>query len=101
MREEYEFAIADYTQAIVIDPKNSDAFYNRGIVYSKRDQHQDAIRDFSKAISINPEDADSYMNRGIEKVIIGKKDDGCADIIEAANLGLVIAIAERNKFCGF
>jgi hypothetical protein len=41
------------------------------------------------------------MNRGIEKVIMGKKDDGCADIITAANLGLLIAVEERNKFCGF
>ena len=33
---EYDKAIADYNQALTIDPKDADAYYNRGNAWEKR-----------------------------------------------------------------
>jgi tetratricopeptide (TPR) repeat protein len=40
-------ALSDYNQAISLDPKYSDAYYNRGVL--KKDDIQGAIQDFRQA----------------------------------------------------
>jgi tetratricopeptide (TPR) repeat protein len=42
-------ALAEFVQAIAIDPNNADALYNRGLLYQGNKQHQFAIDDFTAA----------------------------------------------------
>ena len=62
--EEYDEAMLDYTKAISIDEKFTDAYYNRAkIILSRKDiQNPDikkAISDLDKALELDPKFADA------------------------------------------
>ena len=46
---QYDLAIADYTDAIHLDPTDGDAYYDRGSVYDDKHEYERAINDFTKA----------------------------------------------------
>jgi Tfp pilus assembly protein PilF len=56
-------AIADYTEAIWLDPKSPDGYYNRAIAWAKQGELDHAIEDYSEAIRLDPSDAGSYSGR--------------------------------------
>ncbi|MGD9141767.1 MAG: tetratricopeptide repeat protein [bacterium] len=90
-----EMAIISYSNAIKVDPGDSDAYYNRGLSYqrlrdldramatmvvnpvdasrfdfslvanSREAQLSKAIESFTRAIEIDPRDAGAYRNRGL------------------------------------
>jgi tetratricopeptide (TPR) repeat protein len=76
-------SIADYNQSIAINPKNADAYYNRGVDKSALGDKQGAIADYNQAIAINPQDADAYNNRGLDKYSLGDKQGAIADYNQA------------------
>ena len=57
-------AIADYTEAIRLDPKYAEAYCNRGIAYGKKGDHDEAIADFTAAIQIDPNGGYTFYVRG-------------------------------------
>ncbi|MEE8351800.1 MAG: tetratricopeptide repeat protein, partial [Rhodospirillales bacterium] len=57
-------AIEEYTQAILVDPKNAGAYFGRGWAHESQQRHDDAIRNFSQAIRLNAVFADAYFGRG-------------------------------------
>jgi len=60
-------AIADYNQAIALDPGLALAYNNRGLAKYKSRDEQGALSDFDKAIELNPENMDFFFNRGLAK----------------------------------
>jgi tetratricopeptide (TPR) repeat protein len=60
---EYDKAIADYTEAIRLNPNDAHAFYNRGLARAKKNELNEAIEDYTKAIRLDPS-ASRYTNRG-------------------------------------
>jgi tetratricopeptide (TPR) repeat protein len=52
--QDYDRAIADYTQAIAIDPKYIQAFYGRGLSWERQGKLQNALEDFQYFVSVNP-----------------------------------------------
>jgi eukaryotic-like serine/threonine-protein kinase len=63
-----EGALADYNKAIEIDPKNSNAYNNRGNLRTdKLNDTKGALADYNKAIEIDPQNAYPYYNRGLLK----------------------------------
>jgi len=56
-------AIADYTEAIALNPNDSSAYYNRGIAYRHKGNIDQAISDYTSAIAIEPDHAHAYYNR--------------------------------------
>jgi tetratricopeptide (TPR) repeat protein len=66
-------AIADYDQAIQLNPNCVDAYFNRGSAYREKGDLDRAIADFNQVIlRQNPEDASAYYWRG--KMNAAKKD---------------------------
>jgi tetratricopeptide (TPR) repeat protein len=53
-RGDLDGAIADYTNAIEINPDFSSAYYNRGIAWAKKEKYEQAIKDFEKVAQIDP-----------------------------------------------
>ncbi|MBN2023908.1 MAG: tetratricopeptide repeat protein, partial [Pirellulales bacterium] len=49
LKHEYDSAIADFTEAIRLDPKDADAYYFRGLAYKSKGQRAAAERDLAKA----------------------------------------------------
>lgn len=56
-------AIAEYTRAILHDPKNNKAYNNRGHVRSQKGDVDGAIQDYTQAIAIAPDWYQPYLNR--------------------------------------
>jgi tetratricopeptide (TPR) repeat protein len=79
-------AIADFTQAIQLDPKFAEAYHNRGNVRVTLGDKQGALADFDRAIQLNPKDGESFNNRGSLRVDLGDKQGALADFNKAIQL---------------
>lgn len=64
-KKQYDKAITDYTEAIRLDPKLSEAYLNRGVAYEKKKEFDKAIKGYSEVIRLAPRDKDAYFNRGV------------------------------------
>jgi tetratricopeptide (TPR) repeat protein len=79
-------AIADYSKAIDLDPKDTIAYFNRGGAKQMKGDLDGAIADYSKAIDLNPKYAIAYSNRGVAKKTKGDLDGAIADFTKAIDL---------------
>ncbi len=81
-------AIADYTEAIRLDPEFAQAYDERGIVrLNKHEFDLDAaFEDFSAAIGVNPHYCSAWMNRGYVYRVQGKLDRAIHDYTEAVRV---------------
>jgi tetratricopeptide (TPR) repeat protein len=80
-------AIADYSEAIRLDPKYAMAYYYRGLAYDYKEEHDRAIADYSEAIRLDPKYAMAYKNRAFSYRRIGRNDLARADEMAAQRLG--------------
>src|SRR4029077_7632168 len=58
-------AIADFTEAIRLDPSYAIAYSNRGSDYSRKGKNDRAIADCTEAIRLDPKFAEAYVCRGL------------------------------------
>jgi tetratricopeptide (TPR) repeat protein len=66
--QEFQKSLADYNQAIIIDPKFYQAYYNRGLLKDEKlNDIQGALFDYNQAIAINPKYSQAYGNRAFLK----------------------------------
>jgi tetratricopeptide (TPR) repeat protein len=83
---DYEGAIADYDQAIQLDPKLAVAYVSRGFVRTLRRDKQGAIADYDQAIQLDPKLAAAYVGRGYIHKTLGDKKEAIADYDQAIQL---------------
>jgi tetratricopeptide (TPR) repeat protein len=87
-KSEVNEAIADYTEAIRLNPGFAEAYYNRGILCGRdKDDLDRAIADFGEAIRINPKFVDAYHTRGLASQRKGEQAKAEADFAKARELG--------------
>lgn len=60
----YLDALADYNQAININPKEAEYFLNRGLIHEKLLHPEEAYRDYSSAIRLDERLVSAWLNRG-------------------------------------
>lgn len=58
-------AIENYTQAIRLDPKYSDAYYRRAVARYDQGDKQGALADYNEAIRLDSNNSIAYYNRGV------------------------------------
>jgi tetratricopeptide (TPR) repeat protein len=92
---DYPNAIANYTQAIKLNPRSADAYYNRALVYYDSENYSAAIRDYTQSIQINPA-ADAYNNRGLSYEKNGNRAQAVSDYRTALRLKPDYALAQEN-----
>lgn len=90
-------AIADYGQAIKLDPANAKAYDNRGNARKANGQSDLAIADFDQAIKLDPHNAIAYFNRGLIWDDRGEDDRALADYDSAIRLKPDYAKAYNNR----
>jgi len=79
-------AIADFNQAIRLDPKSGEAYYGRGTAYAYKFDHDRAIADYDEALRLDPKLVGAYKERGTEYEIA--KDHARAIIDYSDAIGL-------------
>ncbi|NER20981.1 MAG: tetratricopeptide repeat protein [Symploca sp. SIO1C2] len=81
-------AIADFNQALNINPEDAAAYHSRGTAYFTKGELDQAIADFTQALKINPEYDDAYNNRGLAYSKQGEADKAIADFTQALKINL-------------
>jgi tetratricopeptide (TPR) repeat protein len=94
---DYNGAIAAFSDAMRLDPKNALAFTNRGVAYERKGDMDRAIADYSEAIRLNPNYALASSNRGIAYARKGDNDRAIADFNEAIRLDPKNVLAFANR----
>jgi tetratricopeptide (TPR) repeat protein len=79
-------AIADYDQAIRLNPDFAHAYYKRGNARFKVGDKREAIADYDQVIKLEPDYAGPYNNRGNARYALGDKQGAIKDLQKAIEL---------------
>ena len=90
-------AIADYSRALELDPKNVYAYNNRGLTKQSKGDVDGAIADYNRTLELDPKNAYAYNNRGLAKDAKGDYDGAIADCNRAIELDSKYAKSYRNR----
>ncbi len=96
-KDDYDHAIADYTQAIQLKPDYAEAYDSRGLAYGRKRELDLAIADYDQAIQLKPDDATAYNNRGFAYVFRGDYDRAFTDFDQAIQFEPDLAVAYVNR----
>ncbi|MBZ8182103.1 CHAT domain-containing protein [Oscillatoria salina] len=90
-------AIADFTQAITLNPNDYQAYTNRGSVYAELGRYTEAIDDYTQAITLNPNYYQAYYNRGFVYNALGRYEEAIVDYTQAITLNPNFYDAYTNR----
>jgi len=90
-QSDFEGAIADYTRAIELYSKYSEAYRERGVAKAKKKEPEldGAISDLDHAIQLDPDDAVAYAGRADVEAKRKRYDVAIKDIQKAIDLDIV------------
>ena len=94
----YDLAIAEFNEAIGLDPADARAYNARGLAYYATADLRRAIADFDQALSLDPEIADAYYNRGSAFCDRGQHERAIADLDRALAIEPGHALAPARKW---
>jgi tetratricopeptide (TPR) repeat protein len=83
----YDQAIDDYTRTLQVYPRDSEAYYSRGVFYALDGQDERAIADYTRALEINPSHAIAYSARARAHFRKKEFDKAWEDVRQAQSLG--------------
>lgn len=66
--------LAEYDEAIRLNPSSAKAYFNRGKARASLDQDPSAIADYNRAIQLNPNFAETYFHRGCLRDYLVQRD---------------------------
>ncbi len=78
-----EEALAEFNQAIDLDPNNAEALYGRGLLYQSEKQNAQAIEDFTAANGLKPQQAEPLLGRAVSYLALDKFKEAAVDLDEA------------------
>ncbi len=96
-KPDYDRAIADYDQALQLDPDYGYVYGNRGRAWYSKNNLDRALADLNDAIRINPKNAIEYNSRGNVWKDKGDLDKAMADYNQAIRFDSKFAIAYYNR----
>jgi tetratricopeptide (TPR) repeat protein len=83
---DYDGAIADFTQAITLDGRDSLAYSQRGQAYLRKGDYGSSLSDLNKALEINPWNANALTQRSAVYSLTGENDKATADANAALDI---------------
>ncbi len=94
-KRDYDHAIADYTEAISLNPKYALAYESRGNAYEAKKDYQHATDDFGEAIHLDPTDPNYLSERCRARALAGADLQGA---LADCNESLRLRPDDRNTF---
>ncbi len=85
-KRDLDHAIADYNEALRLDPTAASPYNNRGNAYQVRGDLDRAIADYNEAIRLDPKNALAYFNRANAYLAQSNFDRAIADFNEEIRL---------------
>ena len=76
---EYEKAILDCSEAILLNPQDLQAYYFRGMAFYHLKRYQEAISDWNEVILFNSQFAEAYYYRGQAYAVLQEYEKAIAD----------------------
>lgn len=101
VRQEYRQAIEDCDEALNQDPKDADAYSNRGSAYLMIAEIERAIADIEVALRLNPSDAALHYNRALLHIKRGEYAKAVSEYTETIRLSPQHAFAYNNRGIAF
>jgi tetratricopeptide (TPR) repeat protein len=83
---EYQEAIADFTEAISLEPTFLPSYIGRGNAYCELGEYEEAMVDYNEAIRLDPDYSRAYYSRGDVYRALGEYEEAIADFTEAIRL---------------
>jgi tetratricopeptide (TPR) repeat protein len=91
-------AVAQFNQAVALNPRYTIAYFMRAIVKDLLHDPQGALADYNQAISLNPKFAMAYNNRGLLRTDkLNDPQGALADFNRAILLSPKLALAYTNR----
>jgi len=82
----FSHAIANFDQALQLDPQSVPAYFSRGRANKLDGNYEQALRDYTQTIQINPKAVAAYVNRGQIYNLEGDHDRAIVDFNQAIQL---------------
>lgn len=94
--EEYEKAIGYHNRALTADPKNHQAYVNRGVTYRLMGEYDKAEASYNKALELNPNYPELHASLGSLAIHRGKHAQGVEHLERAIALQADLPVAHAN-----
>jgi tetratricopeptide (TPR) repeat protein len=85
-RQEFRFAVADFTNALALDASRMDASVGRAKANIELNRYDDVFADLNLVIAVMPKNAFAHTLRGFAYLMINDTANGNADIAKAKEL---------------
>ncbi|MEP7285484.1 MAG: tetratricopeptide repeat protein, partial [Chloroflexota bacterium] len=95
--KDWDGAIADYTEALRLDPQNAETYARRGGARNGKGDLDGGLADCNESLRLAPQNATAYNNRGNVQSDKGNLDGAIADYTEAIHLDPQYANAYNNR----
>jgi lipoprotein NlpI len=85
-RKQYDLAIAYWSNSIELDPKYSQTYHRRGLVFQIKGDFERAIADYSKAMQLDPKDYRYPRSLGLAKYDAGDFEGAAVALLRSLEL---------------
>jgi tetratricopeptide (TPR) repeat protein len=97
IKDDFDHAIADFNQAIAIDPRHATAYAIRGAIFAKRGSYDRALSDLNAARKLRPRDPIVSNAFGVYYNEMGDHDRAIRELNDAIRLWPQFSSAYRNR----
>ncbi len=96
-KSDYVKAIECFDKALELNPRNQEAWYNKGVCLGKLEKYEDAATCFDKALELNPRNQEAWYNKGLILRKLEKHEDAATCFDKALELNPKYQEAWYNK----